>query len=218
MFYQNNNDYMRDAFYYSTPQNSTYQNGWGCGFTPINNAPTNMLQNGQMPGMQRTPVSNMYPQVYRIINPVANRVISSSNYPFVTEDTLNNMVDTVYNIVEGDISTLTSTNPINTGDDTISQGTTRGNQTTTLSTTNNSNGNARQTTVTENTRTASTTVSSQNNRNTGENQLLRDLIKIIIIKELLSRQMNGFGMEGVMGNQISAGTNNFFDPRMYGMM
>jgi len=35
MFYQNNNDYMRDAFYYSVPQNSTYQNGYANSFTPM---------------------------------------------------------------------------------------------------------------------------------------------------------------------------------------
>lgn len=225
MFYQNNNDYMRDAFFYSTPQNSTYANGCNNCFTPMNNMQTPMMMPQQ--NMQRISVSSMYPQIYRIINPVANRVISNSNYQFLTEDTLNNMVDTVYNIVEGDVSTLSSTTPINSGDDTVTQGPARGSQTSTNSSSNNSStsANSRQTTATESSRSSTTTIMSRN-KNRGENQLLRDLIKIIIIKELLSRQMGSFAMEVSPNNQInnpnltgySNNSNNFYDPRMYGLI
>lgn len=286
MFYQNNNDYMRDAFFYSTPQNSTYANGCSNGFSSMNNTQTPMFQNAvvptntmgnnttmnntmmnntmmnntmgnnmmnnqmnntmgnnmmnnqmnnqmmSQPNMQRTSVSSMYPQVYRIINPVANRVISNSNYQFLTEDTLDNMVDTVYNIVEGDVSTLSSTTPTNSGDDTVTQGPARGStQTATATTSSNSNGSSRQTTMAENSRSSTTTVISRNNNsnnsnNRGENQLLRDLIKIIIIKELLSRQFTGFAMENTSNNQMNNSNfmgntnnpNNFYDPRMFGLI
>lgn len=231
MFYQNNNDYMRDAFYYSVPQNSTYQNGCAGGYMPMNNMQTQMLPtatlatntmgNNMIPqqNMQRTSVSSMYPQVYRIINPVANRVISNSNCQYVTEDTLDNMVDAVYNIVEGDVSTLSTTFPTNTSDDTVTQGPSRGNtHTGTTSTTNSSNANSRQNSVIETTRSTTTTVMNQNS-NRGQNQLLRDLIKIIIIKELLSRQRSIFGIDNTSSfTGFSNGSNNFFDPRIYGLI
>lgn len=220
MFYQNNNDYMRDAFFYSTPQNATYQNACGNGFSPMNNMHPQMLQNSMMPqqNMQIMPVSSMYPQIYRIINPVANRVISNTNCPYITEDTLNNMVDTVYNIVEGDVSTLSSTVPTNSGDDTVTQGPGRTSTQTTTVANNNSNNNSRQTTMAETSRTATTTVMSRNN-NSGENQLLRDIIKIIIIKELLSRQMNRFSSENYSNfTGFPNNSNNFYDPRMFGFI
>lgn len=129
MFYQGNNDYMRDAFYYSQPQQSaTYPyGGMNNNYSQVAAMPMNTTSafgnNMNMGNMPTTnSVSNMYPQVYRIIDPVASRVIANNNYPYYTEDNLNNMVDTVYNIVEGDVATLSSTIPSNTGDDTVTQG------------------------------------------------------------------------------------------------
>lgn len=249
MFYQNNNDYMRDAFYYSTPQNSTYQNGYVNNFSPMNNMQT-MGQNSAMPynvgnnmmnnqnrimqnqmvspmmnnqipnnmmtqaNMQCASVSTMYPQVYRIINPVANRVISNSNYQCMTEDTLDNMVDTVYNIVEGDVSSLSSTMQSNSGDDIVTQGSASRGTTTNTNTTSTTNTGARQTSMSsESSRSSTTTISAQST-NRGQNQLLRDLIKIIIIKELLSRQRNC----SVNNSVFSTNSNGFYDPRMCGMM
>lgn len=129
MFYQGNNDYMRDAFYYSQPQsNTTYpyggmNNNYSQNTTmPINTTSAfgNNMSMGNMNSIN--PLNNMYPQVYRIIEPVASRVIANNNYPYYTEDNLNNMVDTVYNIVEGDVATLSSNVPTNSGDDTVTQG------------------------------------------------------------------------------------------------
>lgn len=210
MFYQNNNDYMRDAFFYSQPQNSTYQ------YPDMNNY--NAMGNNMMPygcnmnygmnqSVQPTSVSNMYPQVYRIIDPVANRVIANNNYPYYTEDNLNNMVDTVYNIVQGDVSSLSSSSSMaeTVSDDTITQGASR-------STTTNTNNNTRQTN-TEVTRTVST-VNTQNANN--DNQLLKDLIKIIIIKQLLSRPNNNGCRSCNMNNMPMQG--NYYDTRYMGMM
>ena len=259
MFYQNNNDYMRDAFFYSTPQNTTYQNGCVNGFTPMNNmqAPIgqnsaipintmgntmiphqntnhmmtnqgiNPIMNQQMPNnimsqqcMQSNDISAMYPQIYRIINPVANRVISNSNCQCITEDALNNMVDIVYNIVEGDVSTLSNSIPTS-GDDTVTQGTSTRGTTSNTNTNTTSNTGTRQTTMnTESSRSTRTTVSSHSGRES--NYLLRDLIKIIIIKELLSRH-RGFWMENSFTNQMNNSRfvnnpNNFYDSRMYGII
>ena len=126
MFYQGNNDYMRDAFYYSQPQQSvTYPyGGMNNNYSQVGSMPMNTTSSfGNNMNMPTTnSVSNMYPQVYRIIDPVASRVIANNNFPYYTEDNLNNMVDTVYNIVEGDVATLSSTMSSNSGDDTVTQG------------------------------------------------------------------------------------------------
>jgi len=171
----------------------------------------NPMMNPMMQNTQTVPISALYPQIYRIINPVANRVIANSNYQFLTEDTLNNMVDTVYNIVEGDVSTLSSTIPKNSGDDTVSQGPSTIRGTTSNSNTNmnsTSSNSARQTSMSSENSRSSTTIATQNSR--GNNELLRDLIKIVIIKEILARQRNMCINNGFSGN-----SNNLFDPRIY---
>lgn len=197
MFYQNNNDYMRDAFLYSQPQNSTYQyNGMNNYYSPVGN-----MQNSGMNMMN--PYSNnmnycqnslegMYPQIYRVIDPVAKRVILNNGCQYYSEDNLNNMVDTVFNIVEGDVSSLTnSSNNMMNSDDTVTQGPNR-NATTNTSKPNN-----------ESVRPTST-VNTPNNCN----NILKDLIKIIIIKELLSRQCNCNNM-----NYSNPNFNNYYPQR-----
>ena len=192
MFYQDNNDFMRDSFYVGNGMNSTYPyNGMMYG----NMQNPYMQNNYQIPMQnQANSLNNMYPQIYRIINPVLNRVVSTSNTQFITEDNLNNMVDTIYNIIEGDVSNLMDM-PINSaqGDDTVipsSQNNTRATQ-------NSSSNNER--------RGNSNDMDYQKNHN----RLLRDLIKILLIKELLLRQKNN---NINFQPQMSM---NYYDPRNY---
>lgn len=209
MFYQNNNDYMRDAFYYSQPQSNTYPYAGMNNYMNVNNTPYNYNMNNRYPV---NPLENMYPQIYKIIDPVANRVISTNNYSYYTEDNIDNMVDTVYNIVEGDVSSLTSTTPQNmTSDDTVTQGPARGGA---------QNTNTRSNT-TENVAPRTNTNESNCNK-----QLLKDLIKIIIIKELLSRpnnfnnpsyNFNNSNFNNSNCNMNNTNPQNFYDTRYMGM-
>lgn len=147
MFYQDNKDYMRDSYFY--------------GMNPY------MQNNFQMPMNQNfMNLENMYPQIYRIINPVVNRVIGNTNYPYITEDTLNNMTDTIYNIVEGDVSSLSMQEEV----------------------TQAVNANANSNNRSQNSNNPTTDRRSNNSNNNSSSELLRDLIKIILIKELLSRR------------------------------
>ena len=192
MFYQDNNDFMRDSFYNGNGMNSTYPyNGMMYG----NMQNPYMQNNYQMPMQnQANSLNNMYPQIYRIINPVLNRVVSTSNTQFMTEDNLNNMVDTIYNIVEGDVSSVMGM-PANSaqGDDTVSS--VSQNNTRAAQNTSNSNNERRGN---------SNTMDHQTNHN----RLLRDLIKILLIKELLSRQNNNHNFKQQMPM-------NYYDPRNY---
>ena len=109
-------------------------------------------------------LSNLYPSVYKIVNPVITRVLATSNNSMINEEYLNNMVDTVYNIVEGQIEI---------GDDTIQRNTQQENTTQTNASTSRNQETTRQ------------QVSQTNSRNTRNDSLLRDLIKILIIKDIL---------------------------------
>lgn len=182
MFYSNNDGYMQDLYFYNQIPN-TYMNNFGNNMMGNSNImPNNMQPSNQMmtnPGMipNAIPVqnlNNLYPSIYRILNPVVSRVVLNNNQP-ISEDLLNNMTDTVFNIVEGQVDL---------GDDQVQRNNSNENQISSNTSSNTSVNNNSSARTTENNRQQSTQTSFRNNR--GES-LLRDLIKILIIKELLSR-------------------------------
>lgn len=180
--YTNNDNYLQDLYNYNQMPNNynQYMNN-NC----MQNQ--NMFQNPQnfMNGMYANPnmcqpnnssnLTAFYPSTYRIINPVVSRVVQNSNYQFLNEDTLNNMVDTVFSIVDGQIDYRE--------EERASQ-----NQTSNSTTSNTNTTQTQRQTTTEITRTQTSTT-NQNNRSDG---LLRDLIRILIIKEILARRSNPY--------------------------
>lgn len=164
MYYQNGN-YMQDLNYYNQNPN--------VGFNPYmpNNyqAPT-MNQNPQMP-MQQQNLNAMYPAVYRIISPVVSQVLANNNTGYLTEDALNSMVDTVYNMVEGDLNLENRSNSTNAS----------------AQTENSNNSNCSRTNATN---PSSTNTSATNSSSNRQNSLLRDLIKIILLNSIISRRQN----------------------------
>lgn len=189
MFYSNNDGYMQDLYFYNQMPNNTYMNSFGNNMMGnpnmqmMNNAmPNNIQPNNQMmqnPTMfsNNIPVqnlNNLYPSIYRILNPVVSRVVSNNNQP-ISEDLLNNMTDTVFNIVEGQVDL---------GNDQIQRNTQNENQSSSNTTSNTSTNNSTSSRTTETRQQSNTQTSFRNNRN---ESLLRDLIKILIIKDLLSR-------------------------------
>lgn len=183
MFCANNDNYMQDLYFYSQQPN-TYMNNMGNAIQngnmmqyPMNN----MMQPNMFMGqnnMQTVQVQNpnvLYPSIYRIVNPVVSRVIANSNYQFLNEEALNNMVDTVYNIVEGQIEY----------DDNISQTNTSSNETGNI--VQASSAPQANRTNSESQRAITQNQTNSNSRNNRNDNLLRDLIKILILKELFSR-------------------------------
>ena len=136
MFYPSYDDYMRDVFYFNglqNPNNMYYMNG-------VNSNNTNL--------------NNLYPSIYKIVNPVIQKVVNGNNSQFINEEIVDNITDVVVGITAGDISNMEK--EVNT--DVRKQ--------------NNSNNQQ----------------PSSNANNTCNNDgLLRDLIKILVIKELISR-------------------------------
>lgn len=187
MYYQNGN-YMQDLNYYNQTPNFGY-NPYNQTNNFQNQTTNNNTQNiSGMPNMsigQCQNLSAMYPAVYRIISPVASQVISNNNTNFLTEEALNNMVDTVYSIVEGDINV--TNDPVTTN---ISE--TTENTSTSCSRTNSPNSSG-----------AGARSSTSNSVQNRSNSLLRDMIKIIILNEISSRRqcsMNPMMMQNSMMN------------------
>ena len=135
MFYPSYEDYMRDIFYFNGLQN----------------------MNGGYPymGFNNQNLNDYFPSIYKIVNPVVQKVISGNNYQFTNEESVNNIVDVVLGITAGDINSLENSN-----DNNKKQCQNQGQN-------NNSN----------------ISMQSQDNNN-----LLKDLIKILTIKELQNKQ------------------------------
>lgn len=142
MFYPNYEDYMRDIFYFNGLQNTNV----GYPYMGFNN------QN----------LNNYFPSIYRIVNPVVQKVVGGNNYQFTNEESVNNIVETVLEIISGDITNLE-----NVGNCDINR---KQNQSQPQPQSGNSN---------------NMNFQSQANK---DNNLLRDLIKILTIKELQNRQ------------------------------
>lgn len=102
-------------------------------------------------------LNDFYPSIYRIVFPVVQRVVSAGNFQIVNEDAISNAVETIYGIVEGDINQTQSVSGQN-------------NQ---CSSNNNANSN--------------NCNGSNNSTRVSNNLLLKDLIRILIIRELISR-------------------------------
>lgn len=194
MFYSNNNGYMEDLYYYNQIPNTTYMNTFGNNM--MGNSNMQAMQQGvpglpnnqifQSPGMfsGNMPIqnlNNLYPSIYRILNPVVSRVVLNNNQS-VTDELLNNMTDTVFNIVEGQIDL---------GDDQAQGNNRSDNQSINANSSSNTlNNNSSSSKTVESARLNNQNIQTSNARHNRNDSLLRDLIKILIIKELLSR--NGF--------------------------
>ena len=176
MCYQN--DYMRDFFYYN--QNPNQNLNMNYGYMPNNN---------MMRSNNNNNIENLYPNIYRILRPVVRKVVLGSNYQYLTEEVVSNMVDTVYNIVEGDRN-------IRTTEVNAEPTETRRSSVTSTSNTTQTQG--------------STQSRTNHSNNTEYNNLLKDLIRILVLQEILNR--NGWGRNY---NNMSMNMNSDYQNQMY---
>ena len=169
MFYSNNDSYMQDLYFYNQMPNPTYMNNIPNG--AMNNQPQNPMMNNNMMYNNQN-FNSYYPSIYRIITPVVSNVVINSNYQYLNEDSLNNMVETVYNIVDGQIDYEEDNNQSSnmTSSPTSNTQSTSQNNSSTIS------------------RTSESKPSSINTKNSKNDSLLKDIIKILILKELQNRR------------------------------
>ena len=189
MFYPNNT-YMQDLYAYNQMPNDFYNPYLG--MQAVNSQPLGYQNMGinQNQNMYNQNPNNLYPSIYKIITPVINRVIAGTNLPYLTENNLNNMVDTVYNIVEGQIEFEEQIEEIHNNEDLnkpIASTQTNSNIQ------NSRNPNELRNSSSNNNLSNSTNVNnavSPTKRSSSRDYLLRDLIKILILKQIFSRNCN----------------------------
>ena len=114
MYYNDYEDYMRSVLGYSNTNDNTY----------CNNCNYSMNYNDMDYNNYRNSVSNiehMYPEIYKIINPMVCRMCDNNNQP-VTEYLIEQMTDEIYdnvanrteiqNVINLNISTRDSSNEL----------------------------------------------------------------------------------------------------------
>ena len=90
MLYNDYEDYMRSVLGYSGMQNNTYQH--------YNNNYNDMQMNQYQVRNELYDVEQMYPEVYRIINPMVCTMCDNNNQP-ITEELLEQMTNNIYDNV-----------------------------------------------------------------------------------------------------------------------
>lgn len=185
MFFTGNDNYMQDLYCFNQvpnsnlnmntyPNSNSFQNNmWSQqngGYYNSNNIQSNFNQINNL--------NSLYPSIYRIIMPVIVRVLQNSNYQFLNEDVLNNMVDTVYNIVEGQIDY--SDEPNNNINNNILNDYT-------ISNSSNSSNNSANNQVNKSTDSKQQISDNSNQNSCKDSALLKDLIKILFLREIIKR-------------------------------
>ena len=170
MYYQNYEDYIRSILGYPVINNTNNQyanNNYSTyHYEYVTNKPT-YNQN----------IINLYPEIYKILNPMVRKICESNTKP-ITEELLNKMTDEIYLNIESDINTDAQ----NTDSRTSIQPTTTNNTSRRSNRTNSTLNNGDIKTHSEN-----LSDNKKENRisKPPKNPILRDLIKILILNQLL---------------------------------
>ena len=188
MYYQNYEDYMRAVLGYPIERQNTYSSANNTNYLQFND--TNITyQNAIQASSQENDFLDMYPDIYRIVNPMVCKVCENNNEP-ITKELLMKMTDEVYrNLEETETGTVVNINATLSNDRSVK--------------TNNSNNSNDVKVQNRTTKTAQSSQTAATQRNTNSvienrdarevrqirprNNLLRDLIQILILKRLLER-------------------------------
>ncbi len=224
MYYNDYEDYMRNVLGYQNANDGTYQRydnsccGMSCNncnYNDINysnmgynNMPygSNMSMNqmGQFEDRNDSAtIEQMYPEIYRIINPMVCRMCDNNNQP-VTEYMIEQMTDDIYdnvvnrveiqNVVNLNIGTRDSNVEVNvdgeTGDNNRGTNTASANRSSLNSTSNSSANNSTTSKMASSTKQEEERENRSTHGRQRRNGLLRDLIRILILNRLQGRRPN----------------------------
>ena len=191
MDYQSYEDYMRQVLGYS-PYNPNIYETYDYGL--LNNN-TTYYRNDNSPSLLNEDLDDFYPEIYHLVNPIVCKVCSNNTQP-ITKELLEKMTDEVYNLVEGN-DTIVNVRVETKKDETNSSRRTESERTSNRIEPNNMQRTPRRIepsytektnrSLTENVNLKPDTIreTRQSNDYRRNNQTLRDLIKILILKQLL---------------------------------
>lgn len=163
-------------------------------------------------------INSLYPSIYRIVYPVVQKVTDENNFRVINDEAVSNATNTVYNIVEGDLTSAQDSiqssnfnaNSQMTSNTQVSSASSQNNSTSATFNQGNSapNYNANGTQNSRNNAASSTVNGTQANNNnlqsaasnenlhsskiiatasSNQNLLLKDLIRILVIRELIAK-------------------------------
>lgn len=96
MYYNDYENYMRNVLGYSNMNNNTYQQ-YDSNYSNYNNY-NNMQMNQYQTRNNTLDIEKMYPEIYRIINPIVCRMCDNNNQP-ISESLIEQMTNEIYDNV-----------------------------------------------------------------------------------------------------------------------
>ena len=184
MYYSNYEDYMRSILGYPSDMQDTYQMNY---FDEDKN-------NNYMAVQDMRQIEDLYPDIFKAINPTIIDLCSKCNSP-ITKEILEDMVEEIYSKIENNeininISLINDSNiTSNSERESENRSATLQNHASNSQMPQRSNYNRN---VTQNTEQLKRSIEPQENRETRQrrpnNPLLRDLIKILLLNQLIDRQ------------------------------
>ena len=177
MYYNDYEDYMRSVLGYNAANTSS--NMYSADYYMPNRMQAVMptYQNESMGVQMQDNIEDLYPDIYKIVNPIVCRVCQNNNRP-ITNDLIEQMTTEVYNSIEADDINIVNIN-IETGD------------------INNKEINNRHIDTKE---VRDSKISQEKKESRGKeenrqrkpnNQLLRDLIRILLLNRIFGNQRPG---------------------------
>lgn len=217
MYYNDYEDYMRNALGYSNANESTYQryddnccgmsynnanyNGMNYNNMNYDNIPYNDMSVNQFQNRNDSAtIERMYPEIYRVINPMVCRMCDNNSQP-VTEYLVEQMTDDIYdnvvnrveiqNVINLNIGTREADVEVEDCCDNRSDNVAVSNRSSSNSSNNNTKENSASSKIANSVKSEEDRESrSPQSQPRRRNRLLRDLIRILILNRLLRRRPN----------------------------
>ena len=182
MFDESFDEYIRSILGYPSTGMGRNMYGMESTMTSMGNNMPNMMSNANSSTMSNSELEACYPEIYKVVYPMVSTACRKNTRP-ITKELVDNMTNEIYFAIEGNDNVTIN---LQTGDTNMPV------QNRNSSTINNTN-SANNVNKSETRKDEATPTSSEENRGEDRqfrpirNRTLRDLIRILIIRELLGR-------------------------------
>lgn len=174
MYYQNYEDYMRSVLGYpAQSRQNTYETTYEMQYMPDVTYVNPSNYNREM--------LDLYPEIYQIVNPMVCKICESNTKP-LTRELLESMTDEIYSNLESDPKMDTV---VNVRVSTQAPSSEKSNRVSSSSSSSSSSNSSTKSKREEESKQSREISESKDTRQIGGNKALRDLIKILILNQLL---------------------------------
>ena len=182
MFDESFDEYIRSILGYPSTCMGRNMYGMESTMTSMGNNMPNMMSNAMPSTMSNSELEACYPEIYKVVYPMVNTACRNNTRP-ITKELVDNMTNEIYFAIEGNDNVTIN---LQTGDTNMPV---QNRNSSTINNTNSANNvNTSETRKDEATPTSSGEQRGENRQfRPIRNRTLRDLIRILIIRELLGR-------------------------------